>query len=346
MWLVQYYASSEAAWRARRTASLPAADARPRPPSPEQTRTLGQVLPAAAPPASDAPPRGINVQRARALVVDGSAKVDRAANAGHFAKLLERMDSGQHAEPGVQFPLAAALRGQGLAQQAERCYQNFTRSRPNDAWGALRRGRAMVRRAEGTAPKAMARAPRADRRPHLDGKLDDPCWQRARPATLSSSLRDDGDWPAVAMLAYDDEFLYLAVDCRCAAGCRYEQAEGTRQRDADLSRRDRVDFYLDIDRDFTTCYRLSVDHRGWTSDDCWNDPSWNPRWYVAAAKSADSWRIEAAIPLAELAPRKPAARDVWVLGVQRTVPGVGFQSWTTPAAIAVMPEGFGYLIFE
>ena len=31
---------------------------------------------------------------------------------------------------------------------------------------------------------------------------------------------------------------------------------------------------------------------------------------------------------------------------QRTVPGVGLQSWSTPASTAVVPEGFGLLIFE
>jgi hypothetical protein len=30
----------------------------------------------------------------------------------------------------------------------------------------------------------------------------------------------------------------------------------------------------------------------------------------------------------------------------RIVPGVGFQSWNTPAAVEVIPEGFGYLVFE
>ena len=39
-------------------------------------------------------------------------------------------------------------------------------------------------------------------------------------------------------------------------------------------------------------------------------------------------------------------RDAWAVGVQRTIPGVGFQSWSAPASTQVTPEGFGYLIFE
>jgi hypothetical protein len=58
------------------------------------------------------------------------------------------------------------------------------------------------------------------------------------------------------------------------------------------------------------------------------------------------WRAEAAIGLDQLTGRFPAARDVWAAGIQRTVPGVGFQSWTTPASTAVVPEGLGLLIFD
>jgi len=47
-----------------------------------------------------------------------------------------------------------------------------------------------------------------------------------------------------------------------------------------------------------------------------------------------------------LAPQPPAARDAWAVGVQRVVPGVGFQSFGAPAALEVVPEGFGYLLFE
>ena len=36
----------------------------------------------------------------------------------------------------------------------------------------------------------------------------------SRPA--QSAQRDDADWPATVMLAYDDEFLYIAVRCRAA----------------------------------------------------------------------------------------------------------------------------------
>ena len=74
-------------------------------------------------------------------------------------------------------------------------------------------------------------------------------------------------------------------------------------RDADLSAEDRVDLFLDLDRDFATVYRLTIDHRGWTGESCWNDATWNPTWFVANRSEDGAWTAEAAIPFAELAPQ-------------------------------------------
>jgi hypothetical protein len=65
---------------------------------------------------------------------------------------------------------------------------------------------------------------------------------------------------------------------------------------------------------------------------------------VAAATADGTWTAEAAIPLDQLG--AGGVKSPWAIGIQRTVPGMGFQSWTLPAAIEVMPEGFGYLVFD
>ena len=103
---------------------------------------------------------------------------------------------------------------------------------------------------------------------------------------------------------------------------------------------------IDVDRNYATYYRLAIDDRGWTNDSCWGDSTWDPKWFVAVRWDDDGWTVEAAIPLAELTGRPPQPRDTWAIGIQRVVPGVGFQSWNTPAAVSVLPEGFGYLMFE
>ncbi len=213
--------------------------------------------------------------------------------------------------------------------------------------GGLARGETWISAgAAGEPPKAAAAVRKTAAKPRLDGDLADDVWQQAEHLELASPLSDDAQWPATVMLAYDDEFLYVAIDCRCAPQANYPNETRSRQRDADLAAHDRVELRLDIDRDWTTFYRLVVDHRGWTAEDCWGDASWNPRWFVAAARGEENWTIEAAIPLSQLTADTIEPNTVWALGLQRIVPGVGFQSWTRPATVAGTPEGCGYFIFE
>jgi hypothetical protein len=182
--------------------------------------------------------------------------------------------------------------------------------------------------------------------------LDDPIWQEAKSAALQSAQHDDGDWPAAVMLACDDEFLYIGARCQTPPTAARTPAlaemddPAPRVRDADLSAHDRIEVLVDIDRDFTTFYRLAIDDRGWTNDACWNDASWDPKWFVAAKREQAAWTVEAAIPLVELVGRPPAPGTSWAVGIQRVVPNVGFQSWSTPAAVSVLPDGFGYLVFR
>jgi hypothetical protein len=148
------------------------------------------------------------------------------------------------------------------------------------------------------------------------------------------------------MLAYDEELLYIAVSCTRAEGFKYTNADQPRPRDPELAAQDRVELLLDVDRDFVTWYRLAIDHRGWTGEACWGDKSWDPSWFVAAGQGDAEWVAEAAIPLAELTGQTPTAGRAWAVGIERVVPGVGFQSWTRPAAADVIGQGFGYLIFR
>ncbi|MEN6557983.1 MAG: hypothetical protein ABFC54_07370, partial [Thermoguttaceae bacterium] len=294
LWLVQYYASGEAAWRVE---------------------------------------HGNNKKRLELAVELGQE--------------IERTQPEWFARPSMAFPLAAAHRALNQTKQAERLYRM-------QFGGGLRDGFTNCARAEMRQPndKPSLSCVRAAAPPRLDGQLDDPVWRQAKSAALRSAQHDDAPWPAAAMLAYDDEFLYLAVRCQNPPGesprsTTDEETPALRPRDADLSVCDRVELLVDIDRDFTTFDRLTADARGWTNDVCWNDATWNPTWYVAVHRDRETWTLEAAIPLAELTGQRPKPGDSWAIGLQRIVPGVGFQSWTTPAGIAPpRPDGFGYLVFQ
>jgi photosystem II stability/assembly factor-like uncharacterized protein len=308
-WLMGYYSSDEAAWRVHGSQRY-------------------EVVQASAP------------------ALDPAALEDRPGKAASLAKKIAETRPDLFARPSIGFPLAAVDRGRGFPTQAERFYMIMARSTRHDAWWTCARGEQWLAEPKGVPPKPILNCAAAAQKPLLDGRLDDAVWQRAKSAEMQSPDGDDTDWPAVAMLAYDHEFLYLAVRCGKAPDTRYQTTDRPRPRDGDLAKHDRVDFFIDLDRDYTTYYRLSVDHRGWTGEGCWGDPSWNPTWFVAAATEDNEWSAEAAIPFEQLTGRFPNSQAVWSVGIQRTVPGVGFQSWSTPASTSVQPEGFGYLAFE
>jgi photosystem II stability/assembly factor-like uncharacterized protein len=308
VWLVQYYASSEARWRI------------------------------------DSPRRSAVVQTS-ALSIDPRQSEPWSERAAALGNLLQQTRPDLFAQPAVGFPLAAAQRRQ-QPRLAQRFYAAQRLSAVDRAWRECAQLEQWLAEPRGAAPKPVLRCRQAASRPHLDGVLDDPLWRQAEIAELHSPLRDDAAWPAAVRVACDREFFYVAIEARKAPGLRYEPATGPRRRDANLAARDRVELYLDLDRDFATYYRLTVDDRGWTREDCWGDATWNPTWFVAAASSGDSWTAEIAIPLDQLTGAPPGKGDAWAIGIQRIVPGVGLQSLSTPAAVEVIPEGFGCLLFE
>ncbi len=267
-------------------------------------------------------------------------------------QLLERRYPHLYAEPQVRFPLARAAARRGAVAQAERYFSLVRSTRPRDAWWHCAAGewwlseRMTTDPAGESSPRQLATCVRTAEKPYLDGKLDDTVWLAARPLELASARRDDGEWGAVAYLAHDDEFLYVAATCRKAAGHKYTTTEQPRPRDGDLSAHDRVEFFLDVDRDAAVCYRLAVDHRGWPEEDCWGDRNWNPSWYIATDQNEAAWSFEAAIPLKELGQAAPASGAVWGLGIKRMVPGVGLQNWSRSSRPEPDPEKFGLLLWQ
>jgi hypothetical protein len=342
IWLMRYYTSAEAALCERRSEKI-------------------NRQSAATPSASD------NVDATAAQQQIGNRE-DRPSLALALGKEIERTRPDLFADPLLRFPLAAVQR-QKTARQTEQYYLVESRSPSNDAWSQCALGEIWLADRKDRGARPMLPCVLALQKPKLDGVLDDEIWQKAKPVTLASAQHDDDDWPACAGFAHDAEFLYIAITCKknAAEGLRTSASlpsaqqragassppassstanENMRTRDADLSAHDHVDIFLDVDRDYATYYRFTVDHRGWTAESCFGDSSWNPDWYVAAKEDEQVWTVEIAIPLAELVEAAPKPRDAWAIGIQRTAPGLGFQSWTTPASTDILPQGFGYLIFD
>src|SRR5262249_2727915 len=150
-----------------------------------------------------------------------------------------------------------------------------------------------------------------------------------------------------ARMAYDRDFLYLAVRCSHPAGAGLPAAK-ERTRDADLRKYDRVSLMIDLDRDYATCFPLEVDGRGCVADDCSGDTTWGPRWFVAVHREEGAWTLEAAIPRTALTGDHVTPGKAWAVNVVRTLPGRGVQALSLPAEApeeAMRPEGMGLLMF-
>lgn len=382
LWLTQYYGSGELAVCAVRQGKLPVQLARAEQPAaeaPRAPRPTASLIPSeeggspagASPAAPEQSASGSHSPKAASTgdsslapaTLEGGAPT-RTALALQWSRRLEQISPHLAAEPRAILPVASQLDNtseQHPSQngktngRSQRLLLGLARSRAADAWWSCAAAENGLRDAvtdEKEPPKPIWNCRKAAQKPHLDGKLDDTCWRAADGAelpgiALRSALGDDAAWPTAVQLAYDDEFLYVAISCRQAPGVRYDATATARKRDADLTQQDRVALMFDIDRDWTTYWRLAVDHRGQTAEDCWGDRTWNPTWFVAVNKQPTTWTCEAAIPFAELTAKPPQRGDIWAAGLQRTAPGAGFQSASTPASAAtVQPEGFGLLRFQ
>ncbi len=268
-----------------------------------------------------------------------------------MASLIRKKSPALYRTAEVQFPLAALLRARGVHRLADKLYRRYDRAGQGDPWRRTAESELWLITPGGQPPKPMAICQSTSEPPVLDGVLSDTCWQNANEIRLRAAAQNDEGENATdyafAMLAYDSEYFYLAASVLRTDGIRKDKPQlAGRTHDADLSKFDRIGLFLDTDRDYATYYTLHVDQRGWTAESCWEDTSWNPTWYVAADDDEMHWRIEVAIPMKELAPATPPRGSVWAVGIVRTIPAVGLESWPSPAGSRPRPETFGLLRFD
>jgi photosystem II stability/assembly factor-like uncharacterized protein len=352
LWLVQYYASSEAGWRQRgetrfnvrlATAGMPLEE------KPSGGRKSPDAFPEEEKPeaidADDIQARGQGVETVR-TAAPGMNSDERSGHAIALAKTIEKTRPRLCADPAFRFALASAHRQHGQPRNAEKLMTALVAAGLEENWTACAAVEQWLGHPTPTAPKKVLSCLTASSRPKLDGKLNDPVWQRAKGVTLQSPRKDDAEWPAVVVTTFDKEFLYIGASCRKPKGAVYEADTQPRKHDADLTAHDRVEICLDIDRDYGSYWKLAVDSRGFTAESCFGDATWNPTWYVASGSDAQFWTFEVAIPLAELSPKAPQVRDVWSIGIQRIIPNIGQQSFTQPASIPERGETFGLMVFE
>lgn len=252
-------------------------------------------------------------------------------------------------DPSLAFPLEKLHAAQGHSRQGEAYVRRLLNLGQDHPWCQRAQWELVLGRGEARLDAPIYRADFVEEKPVLDGKLDDQLWHGGKPLDLQTGTTstDQGAPAAAVLMTYDEEFLYLAIRCKKSTGLAYVPDTGEpRPRDANLQETDRVHLYFDLDRDYATFYRFTVDYRGWTAEALGDNVAWNPHWFVAATQDAATWTVEAAIPLAELTgkPIRPGA--AWGMAAQRVIVGHGTLAWPAAGAYELGPEHFGLLQFR
>jgi photosystem II stability/assembly factor-like uncharacterized protein len=251
--------------------------------------------------------------------------------------------------PLVQLRIAANYRLQQKSGEHTTILSEL--SQRDDQYGVFARCEIQTTHMPAAPVLPLINLPKRSERPFLDGVLTDSIWEDAEEILLTRFVRDspdpvtgtrrksfsdEADVSSLTMLAWDDEFLYLAARLQRAPE-KSQPVELALHRgyDAKHENRDRLELEIDTDRDFGTAFQLTVDESGKTSDRCWMLDKWNPKWFVAVDADADAWRIEAAIPLKELSATGAKPGDLWNIRLRRIIPGVlqhELQTGTNPVA--------------
>jgi len=164
--------------------------------------------------------------------------------------------------------------------------------------------------------------PKLTERPKLDAVFSDECWQQAHEIRLRDLQHAEEIHDSLIMLAWDEEFLFLAGRIPSVPEVPADAEILDRVHDeADITG-DHVEIMFDVDRDYSTGFHLMIDSAGRTSDRCATFHRWHPQWYVATDRDATGWRFEAAIPVDQMLLDAPLKSGLmWATTISRVVPG-------------------------
>ncbi len=176
-------------------------------------------------------------------------------------------------------------------------------------------------------PTRSITAIEAETPPVIDGRLDDPLWQRADwQENFSQFKPDPGGVPRAATrvaVAYDGENIYVAFRCFNPTGPSANSKITARDGNMDMD--NAVTLYLDTYYTRRDCYYFSTNSLGTQvdgrigQDGAANDKKWDCPWSVASHEDSAGWSCEMKIPVSEM--RIPSGEDrVWGINFRRNYP--------------------------
>jgi creatinine amidohydrolase/Fe(II)-dependent formamide hydrolase-like protein len=207
----------------------------------------------------------------------------------------------------------------------------------------------IVRRTAHIAPRPPATAA-----PVIDGKLDDPIWQRLAPLDpFLPYLTSASAAPAAQTrlrVTYDESNLYLALQCDEPTPAAI-RALGARRDDSGVWSGDSVDIFLSVGSEPEPFLHFILNPRNvqWdaycrTQDD--EDLGFDPDWQSATAIGDSSWNAELALPWKEIGvPAPPPGARHRANVCRRRIPGDEYSTWSQVLRGFVAPQYFGTWVF-
>ena len=204
----------------------------------------------------------------------------------------------------------------------------------------------------------LVRVPRLERRPRIDGVLDEPGWRGVVPiGEFYQCIPRMRAYPiegrSEAYVGYLGDTLYVGIK-------GYEEstetlvAQTTERDQFSLSRDDCVEIFLDVDHDYQTYYQLLINSLGTLTDVHWAGSRnfeeikvWNGRFDIATDVQDTFWAVEVALPSTEFHNASMSRGDIWGFNIARVrIPSAEYGQWAPTYGSANRPGRFGFLVFE
>jgi len=237
----------------------------------------------------------------------------------------------------------------------EELIRRYGDGRGNSYWVPSIRSERWLGNRVGDPPKPWLDATPCKEVPVIDGTLDDEAWAGAgrSPRFYSVKTRRESSLPTVLLALYDEQNLYLAVDCRATDG-HAAKADANSGFVGDT----RLEVFIDANRDYSTYIQFMLDSAGTrTALACVKPPfTWNfdveARWTadfpIAAAETEAGWTFEMAFPHDFFGVKAPRTGTAWQFNVVRTTDGIdtGPVSFVKLSRSYHQPERNALLLFR
>ncbi len=175
-------------------------------------------------------------------------------------------------------------------------------------------------------------AKRAGSPPRLDGVLDDPCWESVNPRD-HSSVR--------TRIAYDDNFIYIALQSHANNLRPDEVSSEDFGRDDNLDLSDRIHLQIDTDRDLMTARQLQISGSGRTHDAVDGNETWQPTWYLDIHRENKLVTIEIAMERRDITELPVTRGASWFISPQIRTSGEAY-----PIPVIPDPQHWLRVVFE